>query len=151
MCQAFCITYTLACASTFFNFLPILYLGRVLGGISTSILFSAFESWLISSSNNLGLDQGELGSIIGRAMLVNGFVAFSAGVVSNKLVGTFETNTAPFLASGIVLMVSWVIIKSLWAENYGNGGGSEVYSDPFQLKRLGQAWTIVRNGKRRLL
>lgn len=140
-------TYALACVCTFFHALPILYVGRVLGGISTSILFSAFESWLISSSNNQGLDQGELGSIFGRATLVNGFVAFSAGIASNKLVGTFSTFTAPFIASGLLLVLSYIVIRSLWSENYGNGGGaSEVYSDPLQLKRLGHAWSIVRNG-----
>ncbi|KAH8113815.1 DUF791-domain-containing protein [Phellopilus nigrolimitatus] len=145
VCQAFCVTYTLACVCMQFNSLPTLYAGRVLGGISTSILFSAFESWLISSSTSLGLDQAELSSIFGRATLVNGFVAFGAGIVSNQLVGTFHDFTTPFIASGVLLVLSWVVIKSLWTENYGNGGGTEVYSDPFQLKRLGQAWSIVRN------
>ncbi|THH11411.1 hypothetical protein EW145_g662 [Phellinidium pouzarii] len=145
VCQAFCITYTLACVCMLFNFLPVLFAGRVLGGISTSILFSAFESWLISSASNNGVDQSELSSIFGRATLVNGFVAFSAGIASNKLVSTFNTFTAPFIASGLLLTLSWVVIKSLWTENFGNGGGSEVFSDPFQLKRLGQAWTIVRS------
>ncbi|KAI5118539.1 hypothetical protein M0805_008480 [Coniferiporia weirii] len=145
VCQAFCVCYALACVCTLFNSLPVLFAGRVLGGISTSILFSAFESWLISSATSQGIDQAELSTIFGRATLVNGFVAFSAGVASNKLVGTFETFTAPFIASGLLLVLSWMTIKSLWTENFGNGGGSEVFSDPFQLKRLGQAWTIVRN------
>ncbi|EJC97636.1 DUF791-domain-containing protein [Fomitiporia mediterranea MF3/22] len=145
ICQAFCVTYTLSCVAILFNSLPILYTGRILGGISTSILFSAFESWLVSSANNQGVEQSELSSIFGRATLVNGFVAFSAGIVSNKIVGTFETFAAPFIASGMLLVLGWVAIKSLWGENFGNGGGKEVYSDPFQLKRLGQAWSIVRN------
>ena len=140
-------TYTISCACTLSNFLPILYAGRILGGISTSILFSAFESWLVSSANNQGVDQGELSSIFGRATLVNGFVAFSAGIASNKITAVFETYTAPFIASGMLLGLAWVVIKSLWTENYGNGGGTEVYSDPLQLKRLGQAWSIVRNGR----
>ena len=94
-----------------------------------------------------GVDQGELSSIFGRATLVNGFVAFSAGIASNKITAVFETYTAPFIASGMLLGLAWVVIKSLWTENYGNGGGTEVYSDPLQLKRLGQAWSIVRNGR----
>lgn len=147
VCQAFCITYTLACACTLIDYLPILFAGRVLGGISTSILFSAFESWLISSSNNQGLSEGELSSIFGRATLVNGFVAFSAGIFSNKLIDSFPTFTSPFIASGAILVLAFFVIKSTWSENYGNGGGSEVLSDPFQLKRLGKAWSIVRQGK----
>ncbi|TDL22756.1 DUF791-domain-containing protein [Rickenella mellea] len=143
VCMAFCVTYTLACLCTLFPFLPILFFGRLLGGISTSILYSAFESWLVSSSGNLGLAQSQLSSILGRATLVNGFVATTAGIVSNKLVGTFETFTAPFIASGVLLLLAWTAIKSLWAENYGNGGGSASVGDTFQLKRLGHAWRIV--------
>ena len=146
--MAFCLFYTLACACTIFDALPILFLGRVLGGISTSILFSAFDSWLISSSSTLGLSQTELSSIFGRETLVNGFVAFSAGVASDKLVGHFGTFTAHFITSAAVLILAWFVIKSLWIENYGGGGGaSAAFSDPFQLKRLGHAWSIVRSGQ----
>ena len=119
----------------------------MLGGISTSILFSAFESWLISSAGTLALTQSQLSAIFGRATLVNGFVAFSAGIASDKLVESFDTFTSPFIASGLVLIVSWVVIKSLWTENFGSSGGATAFSDPFQLKRLGQAWSIVRRGK----
>jgi hypothetical protein len=55
-------------------------LGRVFGGISTSILFSGFESWLVSSSSNAALHSEDLSNIMGRATLVNGFVATTAGV-----------------------------------------------------------------------
>lgn len=118
----------------------------MLGGISTSILFSSFESWLVSSAGNQGVDQSDLSAIFGKATLVNGFVAFSAGIASDKIVGVLDTFAAPFIASGMLLVLSWIVIGSLWTENYGNGGGKEVYSDPLQIKRLGQAWNIVRNG-----
>jgi len=149
-CEAFCITYTLACLCTLVNALPILYLGRVLGGISTSILFSAFESWLISSANALHLSEHQLSSIFGRATVVNGAVAFLAGITSNQLVSKYEVFTTPFMASGAVLFLAYFVIRSLWSENYGNGGGvsseKEVaFSDPFQLRRLGKAWSIVKN------
>ena len=101
----------------------------------------------MSSANGNGLDSSELSAIFGRATLVNGFVAFAAGVGSNKLVGTFESFTTPFIASGALLVLAYAVIGSMWGENYGNGGGSEVLSDPLQLKRLGQAWSIVRRGK----
>jgi hypothetical protein len=29
--------------------MPVLLLGRLLGGLSTSLLFTAFESWMVSS------------------------------------------------------------------------------------------------------
>lgn len=37
----------------------VLLLGRVLGGISTSLLFSAFESWMVSEHRKQGENDGE--------------------------------------------------------------------------------------------
>ncbi|KAF8882420.1 hypothetical protein BD779DRAFT_1444836 [Infundibulicybe gibba] len=142
LCLAFCITYTLACLCILTPSLPILLVGRVLGGISTSILFSAFESWLISSSTSMALPQSDLSTIMGRATLVNGFVAAGAGVFSNQLVSYSYSFASPFIASGILLVIAWVVIRGTWLENYGGGGGG-ADADTFQLKRLGQAWEIV--------
>lgn len=129
-------------------YLPVLLLGRVLGGVSTSILYSAFESWLISASNSLALSQSDLSSIMGRASLVNGFVAAATGVISNELVAATGSFASPFVASGALLLLGWVVIKGTWTENYGSGGGTTVASsDVFQLRRLGQAWKIVRTGR----
>lgn len=118
----------------------------MLGGISTSILYSAFESWLISSSNSLALPQSDLSTILGRATLVNGFVATGAGVASNQLVGYTHSFASPFIASGALLLLAWVVIRGMWIENYGAGGGTSANADVFQSRRMGQAWKIVRYG-----
>ncbi|EMD35660.1 hypothetical protein CERSUDRAFT_53292 [Gelatoporia subvermispora B] len=152
LCLAFCITYTLACVCILFPSLPILFLGRVLGGVSTSILYSAFESWLISSANSLSLPPSDLSTILGRATLVNAIVATAAGVVSNELVETTGTFSSPFIASGLILALGWVVISGSWTENYGRGGGSAtIGSDIFQVKRLGLAWKTVSNDMRLLV
>ncbi|KAF8205256.1 hypothetical protein K438DRAFT_1818843, partial [Mycena galopus ATCC 62051] len=145
LCLVFCVTYTLACLCILVPFFPILLLGRVLGGISTSVLFSAFESWLISASSAHALGSGELGTIMGRATLVNGLVATGAGVFSNQLVGFTGSFASPFVASGALLLLAWAVIRATWVENYGGNSGSvaEVASDPFQLARLGRALSIV--------
>lgn len=145
LCLVFCITYTMACLCILVPWLPILLFGRVLGGISTSILFSAFESWLISSSTSMGLPQSDLSTIMGRATLLNGFVATGAGVVSNQLVSFSQSFVSPFIASGALLTLAWGVIRGTWIENYGGGGGG-TDTDVFQIKRLRQAWRIVRNG-----
>ncbi|KAF9051877.1 hypothetical protein BJ165DRAFT_1340856 [Panaeolus papilionaceus] len=143
LCLAFCVTYTLACVCIMVPSLPILLLGRIMGGVSTSILFSAFESWLISASSAAALPSADLSTIMGRATLVNGIVATAAGVFSNQLVGTTHNFASPFVASGMLLLLAFVVIKGTWSENYGSGGGT-TDTDVFQVKRLGQAWRIVR-------
>jgi hypothetical protein len=146
--MAFCITYTITCCCITVPSLPVLIAGRVLGGLSTSILYSAFESWLISSSNNLALPQSALSLIMGRATLVNGFVASAAGIASNQLVSASGSFMSPFVASALLLVLGWAVIRGSWEENHGGitGEGGE-NGGIFQIKRLGQAWTIVRNGQ----
>lgn len=47
-CVTYCITYILSCITKHSPQYKVLMLGRVLGGIATSLLFSAFESWLVA-------------------------------------------------------------------------------------------------------
>ncbi|KAI0064310.1 DUF791-domain-containing protein [Artomyces pyxidatus] len=145
LCLLFCILYAATCGLLLFPYFPLLLLGRVFGGISTSILFSAFESWLVSSSSNAALHSEDLSSIMGRATLVNGFVATGAGIFSNKLVELTDGGfRAPFVASACLLLLGWIVIRGSWTENYGGGGGGvQATSDIFQIKRLGSAWRIV--------
>lgn len=142
LCMVFCITYTLACVCITFPVLPILLAGRFLGGVSTSILFSAFESWLISSASSASLPSADLSTIMGRATLINGIVATIAGVVSNQLVASTKNYAVPFIASGALLILGWCVIRGTWTENYG--ATSVKNDDIFQVKRLGVAWDIVR-------
>ena len=141
-------TYALACLFIQVPLLPVLLFGRVLGGVSTSILYSAFESWLISSAHNAALPQSDLSAILGRATLLNGFVATGAGIFSNKLVGWSGSYATPFIASGALLALAYVAIQGAWTENYGApDSATESAASIFQAKRLAQAWHIVRNGQ----
>ena len=45
--QLFCVMYSFCCMTKFSPNFGILMVGRVLGGISTSMLFSTFESWYV--------------------------------------------------------------------------------------------------------
>lgn len=52
-CLLYALFYTLTCASAHFNSYWVLFAGRVCGGLATSILFSAFESWLVCEFNKV--------------------------------------------------------------------------------------------------
>lgn len=47
-CVTYCITYILSCVTKHSSEFFVLMVGRILGGIATSLLFSAFESWLVA-------------------------------------------------------------------------------------------------------
>lgn len=51
--MTYCITYMLSCVTKHSSEYKILMLGRILGGIATSLLFSAFESWLVAEHNKV--------------------------------------------------------------------------------------------------
>lgn len=138
-------TYALACLCILVPALPVLLLGRLLGGLSTAILYSAFESWVLSSAQTLALPPPDVSAILGRATLLNGVVAAGAGVLSNSLVGASGSYAAPFVASGALLVVGYVVIQAAWGENYGAPDAAGAPS-VLQLARLRQAWDIVRKG-----
>ena len=48
MTLVFCILYGISCAIKFTANFWMLLCGRVVGGISTSLLFSVFESWYVN-------------------------------------------------------------------------------------------------------
>lgn len=139
-------TYTLSCCCILFPYLPILLVGRLFGGVSTSILFSAFESWVVSASNSLALPQSDLSLILGRATLVNGFVAAGAGIFSNQLVGSTGSFASPYVASGALLVLAYVVIRATWSENYGGVEGASEKAEGSYLRKLAQAWRIVQRG-----
>ncbi|KAK4180257.1 putative major facilitator superfamily transporter [Triangularia setosa] len=117
-CLAFCLIYSLSCLlTTSSSSLPVLFLGRILGGLGTSLLFTVFESFLISDFKSRGL-EGRLGETFGVMSTVNSLVAIASGVGSEWLVGATQTKRSPFwLAAGVLGLAGGVISYS-WKENY---------------------------------
>ncbi|CAK0907851.1 unnamed protein product [Prorocentrum cordatum] len=56
-----------------------LLVGRILGGISTSLLFSVFDSWLVSESQRHGFSGEQLGSTFSLAYFGSSVAAIAAG------------------------------------------------------------------------
>jgi MFS family permease len=143
--MAFCVSYIATCFCTFVNWLPVNLLGRVFGGISTSILFSCFDSWLVSAAQTAGVSSPDLSGIFGSATMLNGIIAAVVGVFSNGLVARTHTFTSPFVGSALCLVIAWILIGAMWSENYGTRSESAT-ADFFQIRRLKEAWGIVRQG-----
>lgn len=67
--------------------MPALLIGRVLGGMSTSLLFTCFESWMVSEHRKRGFDDELLASTFSLASAGNGIVAILAGFVAQIAAG----------------------------------------------------------------
>lgn len=93
-----------------------LFLGRILGGISGTLLWSVFESWLVAEFNQLMLkdSEPELSSIFSAMTTSNTCVAIIAGIVAGFLVDRAGTAKAPFLASIGCLALAFFAISRYW-------------------------------------
>ncbi|KAH6679578.1 hypothetical protein B0J14DRAFT_614727 [Halenospora varia] len=128
-CLIFCVTYSTACFSTLVPSLPALFFGRVFGGLSTSLMYSAFESWMVTEFHKRRIDHSgtSLSSMFGIMTTMNSIVAIVAGVLSEWLVQITGTRRAPFMASASLLTIAFWIIWAYWSENYGD---SHTQSNP---------------------
>ena len=122
--KAACLFFCVACAASCLltaavPSLPVLLAGRVLGGISTSLLFSVFESWMVTDfhARGLGTKGGDLGRTFGRMSTINSVVAILSGVGSEWLVSKTGTRKAPFVASAVLLGVAFCVIWSYWVRS----------------------------------
>ena len=117
--------------TTDFKDFNILMLGRLLGGIATSLLFSIFEAWLIRAHADRKLPKQCLGQSFSWAAFGNSIVAIGAGLMANKAAGLVELKSVsnnwiyvggylgPFDIALVVLVICGFLALTLWEENYG--------------------------------
>ncbi|KAI1301051.1 hypothetical protein F5Y03DRAFT_396763 [Xylaria venustula] len=126
-CMVYCVSYALSCFLTVIPVTPLLFLGRVLGGISTSILFTVFDSWMVANFRKRGLvEKGcDLSRTFAATSVVNSLVAILSQLVGEVLVRVTGTKKSPFLLSVVLLWLGLQMIWSHWGENFGVSSPSE--------------------------
>lgn len=108
--------------STKSNVLGVLLAGRVMGGIGTSLLFSAPEAWLVGDAARNGL-EGSLGETFGLAYAGDSIVAILAGQMAGLAAGT-RGPSGPFELSVGFLILGGLLAALTWKENVAGGGSS---------------------------
>lgn len=119
-----------------FNNFPLLMLGRVLGGISTSLLFSAFESWMVSEHRKKGFPEEWLADTFSTASFLNGSCAIVSGILA-QLIADQLGEIGPFQAA-IAFTALALVFVLFWDENYGGG----------EDKKEESAWGLIFSDKR---
>lgn len=139
----YALTYALSCATKHSPDFNVLMVGRLLAGISTSILFSAFESWLVSEHNRRGYEQGLLSETFSKAQFGNAVVAIVSGQVAGGVASKFG-KVSPFDTAAAVLGALALIVMFTWTENYGDQRQSVSGG-------LAAAWTTMISDEKILL
>lgn len=119
MCMFFGLCYSLSCLTKLFNDFNILLAGRILAGISTSLLFSAFEAWMVFEHFKRGYSAEKLSSTFSMATIGNGLAAIVAGLIASFVADLYGF-VAPFMVALGFLVVATLIVASTWCENYGD-------------------------------
>jgi hypothetical protein len=151
----YCLIYFGHCATKHWGMFGMLMLGRVLGGISTSLLFSVFDSWLVSESQREGFDGEQLGNTFSLAYFGSSVAAIAAGQF-----GELAANLAPLTSIGggmyyggyitpfdlanVCLVLCMLYVSTYWSENYGQSHGSSG-------SNFGKALSVMFDDKKILL
>ena len=89
-CLLFCLLYGLSCLTKHFNDFGILCFGRVLGGISTSILHSSFEAWMVTHHHYNGFNKSQLTQTFQLAWSLNSIMAIFAGIITSNAIKFYK-------------------------------------------------------------
>jgi hypothetical protein len=112
-----------------------LLVGRLTGGVATSLLFSVFESWMVSEHNRRNFDSEWLASTFSLAVFGNSLVAIMAGEVGQLVADAMELQVltgnvyyggycSPFDIAMLFLVFALTSIQLAWGENYGSKSSS---------------------------
>jgi len=130
----YCVTYFGHCCTKHMSHFAVLTIGRILGGVSTSLLFSVFESWLVSESQRKGFTGEQLGNTLSLAYFGSSLCAIAAGQLGELAAGMksltevgggiyYGGYVTPFDLALIFLVVCVILITKTWSENYGQDTG----------------------------
>ncbi|OAA65524.1 major facilitator superfamily transporter [Niveomyces insectorum RCEF 264] len=129
-CLLYCALYIATCLTMLSNDLRVLFVGRFCGGISTTLLFSVFEAWMISDYHAQCIASADLNlsAVFSTMTTLSCIVAIASGVVGDLLVAASGTRTWPFLAAAVCCVGAGCMIATKWNENYGARSSDQMAS-----------------------
>jgi len=92
---------------------------RVIGGITTNLLFSVFESWLVTEHRRRGYTEDKLETILRDSVILSNLAAIASGFLAEFLAVKFGA-VGPFEGAVMCTAVALLLVMSMWRENYGS-------------------------------
>lgn len=120
LCIFFTVTYSVSCLLKLSSSYGILLVGRLVGGLATSVLFTAFEAWYIHEHlETHDFPKEWIPITFQKASMWNGFLAVLAGIMTNVFSEWIGLGpVAPYMLAVPFLIFVGVIIFTHWNENY---------------------------------
>ena len=98
-----------------------LVVAHITDGVVLSLLYTSFESWMVSENYVNCYPQEFLHRSFELVSIINGGIAVFAGVLSS-VAASFAGNFGPFGASLLPVIFSGILMRN-WAENFGEIAG----------------------------
>lgn len=127
-CLLFCVSYSVCCLTKLSQDYFVLILGRVLGGLSTSLLSTAFEAWYVHCHVDVhDFPKEWIPLTFGKAADWNHGLAVAAGLVANLFAEWLELGpVAPFLlAIPSLVACAWMVFSEWGNEEKLEQGGQK--------------------------
>jgi predicted MFS family arabinose efflux permease len=131
-CIIYCVLEIIINLLEHVNNMPLLLFGRFLGGISTNLLFSAFESWMVTAHRRKGFPEEWLKNTFGLASALNGTMAIAAGFLA-QVSADIQGEIGPFQLAILLTVVALVLVSVMWTENYGEEKKDETTSSTWRV------------------
>lgn len=118
-CLVYCVSYSVCCLSMVSDNMTVLFAGRMAGGLSTTLLYSVFETWMITEYHQRDLEAAglTLSNILSTMTTISSMVAIFCGIFGDALVAVTQSRVSPFLASVASLVAAFVFIARYWVRS----------------------------------
>ncbi len=102
-----------------FPILLFLVISRMIGGITTNLLYTVFETWLVTEHRKRNYSEDKLGIILHDSNIVSNLAAIVSGYIAHCLAKAFGP-VGPFKGAVGFTFLALLIVTLLWSENYGS-------------------------------
>mmetsp|Transcript_84475 Transcript_84475/g.242554 ORF Transcript_84475/g.242554 Transcript_84475/m.242554 type:complete len:570 (-) Transcript_84475:55-1764(-) len=159
-CILYCLLYLFSCLTKHFKRYSMLLVGRVTGGIATSMLNSCFECWMVSEHlQRHKFPEHLLSYMFSMMYTVMYCVAIASGLAGQAVTDAFAFRPVggpdsivyiggycgPFDLSIVCTTLGAMVISSTWEENYGSEGSVKVQAGGSVLANLRAASNLIRS------
>ena len=129
-----------------FPILTALITSRMIGGFTTNLLHSVFETWLDTEYRRRGLDKEKYEIIMRDSVIVSNLAAIGSGYLAHLLAQRFG-NVGPFEGAVTCTAIAFVVVMLIWSENYGSVGDADDSSQISVRAFMKEAVTTFKSNK----
>lgn len=117
-----------------------LIVGRVLGGLTTNIFCSVFESYLITEVRNRGFSEDQLEHVLCDSTIIGNSSSILSGLMAHSLAIHYGA-VGPFQGAVAITAIALILIAFNWTENYGT-------LDDAEAQKTNTIWEYVKSACR---